>query len=82
MANRNRTVAYLETSVVIASTLWYFDFQVASGEPGRAGSGVEGRTDGRGRPAEFQLWDSFGSEHVGPNLVFQPRGEFYREIEV
>ncbi|KAH8890388.1 cytochrome P450 [Thozetella sp. PMI_491] len=76
-----KSMAYLETSLIIATTLWYFDFQVAPGESGKAGAGVEGRMDGRGRPEEFQLWDSFGSEHIGPNLIFQPREEALKELK-
>ncbi|KAK8113576.1 cytochrome P450 [Apiospora sp. TS-2023a] len=66
---------------IVAKTLWYFDFKIAVGEIGRSGEGSVGRTDGRGRVDEFQTWDSFGSTHLGPNLVFEPRGELWREID-
>ncbi|KAK7968020.1 cytochrome P450 [Apiospora aurea] len=76
------SVAYMESSLVIAKTLWYFDFKIADGDVGRSGEGRAGRTDGRGRVDEFQIWDSFWSTHLGPNLVFEPRGELWREIEM
>ncbi|KAI1662176.1 cytochrome P450 [Daldinia decipiens] len=73
-------MAYLEASLVIAKTLFTFDFWTAQGEAGHVGAGVPGRTDGRGRPHEFQLYDTFGSQHVGPNLIFRRRGEFGEDI--
>ncbi|KAK8065057.1 hypothetical protein PG997_011804 [Apiospora hydei] len=77
-----KSMAYMESSLVIAKTLWYFDFRIADGDIGRSGEGRTGRTDGRGRVDEFQIWDSFGSTHLGPNLVFEPRGELWKEIEM
>ncbi|KAK8013096.1 cytochrome P450 [Apiospora marii] len=77
-----KSMAYLETGLVLAKTLWFFDFEVAPGGSGKLGEGTgAGQTDGRGRVDEFQTWDSFGSTHLGPNLVFHPRGELWREIE-
>lgn len=70
-----KSMAYLEASLVIAKTLWHFDFEQAPGKMGRAGAGIPGRRDGRGRADEYQLYDSFGSTHVGPNLVFESRGD-------
>ncbi|KAI1394025.1 cytochrome P450 [Hypoxylon trugodes] len=77
-----KAMAYLESSLVIAKTLWYFDFEKAPGKLGEVGGGVLGKTDGRGRPEEFQLWDCFGSLHDGPNLIFHPRGDFCSEINI
>ncbi|KAK7750393.1 hypothetical protein SLS62_007692 [Diatrype stigma] len=77
-----KAMAYLEASLVIAKTLWYFDFEPAPGKAGQVGGGVPGRTDGRGRPEEFQLHDIFAAAHDGPNLVFRPRGDFWRDINV
>ncbi|KAI1407443.1 cytochrome P450 [Hypoxylon sp. FL1857] len=68
-----KAMAYLESSLVMAKTLWYFDFEMAPGELGKAGAGCRGRTDKRDREDEFQLYDIFGSSHDGPNLVFQTR---------
>lgn len=75
-----KSMAYLEMSLVVAKTIWYFDFEKAPGEAGRLGEGWPGRTDGRGRIDGFQLYDSIVVGHEGPNLVFTPRGEFYREL--
>lgn len=69
-----KAMAYLETSLVIAKTLWYFDFKLAPGKLGKVGGGTPGRTDGRGRPEEYQLYDVIAGEHDGPYLVFSPRG--------
>ena len=70
-----KPMAYLEASLVIPKTLWHFDFEVAPGQDGKAGEGVAGRMDGRGRPDEFQLYDTFGSRHEGPNLIFKLRDD-------
>ncbi|KAH8688922.1 cytochrome P450, partial [Phaeosphaeriaceae sp. PMI808] len=43
-----KPMAYLEISLTIARAVWYFDFQKASGEAGKLGEGLPGRTDGRG----------------------------------
>lgn len=69
-----KAMAYLEMSLVVARTLHKFDFDVAPGELGKVGAGMAGRTDGRGRTEEFQLYDIFAAMHDGPNLVFRPRG--------
>ncbi|KAH9908391.1 cytochrome P450 [Xylariomycetidae sp. FL2044] len=68
-----KPMAYLEASLVMAKTLWHFDFAVAPGKLGELGAGVPGKTNGRHRPSEFQLFDTFGSRHDGPNLVFKSR---------
>ncbi|KAI1824076.1 cytochrome P450 [Xylaria intraflava] len=67
-----KAMAYLEASLVMAKTLWHFDFALAPGTPGQVG--MANRSVGnRDRPPEFQLHDTFGSRHDGPNLVFHPR---------
>ncbi|KAG4221996.1 hypothetical protein PC116_g29528 [Phytophthora cactorum] len=63
-----KPLAYLETSLVLAKTLWYFDFEAASGPLGSVGECKD-----RGRPGEFYMEDVFGSTHDGPFLVFHPR---------
>ncbi|KAI0110922.1 cytochrome P450 [Nemania sp. FL0031] len=68
-----KSMAYLEASLIIAKTLWYFDFQLAPGNLGEVGGGTPGRTDGRGRPGEYQLYDVIAGQHDGPYLVFKPR---------
>ncbi|KAK3937135.1 cytochrome P450 [Diplogelasinospora grovesii] len=77
-----KPMAYLESSLVVAKTLWYFDFDTALGRVGEVGEGVPGKTDGRGRKGEFQLYDIFAATHDGPNLVFHPRGDFWKELGV
>lgn len=76
-----RSMAWLEMRLTIARTLWYFDFERAPGKAGELGAGWEGRTDGRGRVDEFQLYDNVVVEHTGPNLVFTPRGDCWKELE-
>ncbi|CAG8953233.1 hypothetical protein HYFRA_00003436 [Hymenoscyphus fraxineus] len=68
-----KAMAYLEMSLVVAKTLWSFDFDKAPGEAGKLGEGVPGRTDGRHRVDEYQLLDLAVADHDGPNLVFTPR---------
>ncbi|KAK7957355.1 uncharacterized protein PG986_006577 [Apiospora aurea] len=64
-----KSLAYLETSIVLAKTLWYFDFGAAAGSLGAVGEGRD-----RGRPGEFCTWDVFNSTHDGPYLgFFRPR---------
>lgn len=64
-------MAYLETSLVVAKTLWSFDFARASGEAGMLGGGWPGGKDkARARANEFQLYDGIVSDHDGPTLVF------------
>lgn len=63
-----RPLAYLEMSIVLAKTLWHFDFETVAGPLGAVG---EARN--RGRPQEFCTWDIFNSTHDGPYLVFNPR---------
>lgn len=77
-----KSMAYLEMSLVVARTIWYFDFEKAHGEAGRLGEGWPGRKDGRGRVNEFQLYDGIMVGHEGPNLIFTPRGEFYKELDI
>jgi cytochrome P450 len=70
-----KTMAYLETSLLIAKTVWYFDFERCEGSLGDVGGGKEGAPGGRGRPNEFQLYDVITSRHDGPWLKFIPREE-------
>ncbi|KAK6223894.1 hypothetical protein LQW54_000038 [Pestalotiopsis sp. IQ-011] len=72
-----KTLAYMEMSLVLAKTLWYFDFKQAPGESGKLGAGGPGGFDDlRRRVDEFQLYDAFVGEHNGPNLTFIPREDF------
>ncbi|OTA91073.1 hypothetical protein M434DRAFT_355350 [Hypoxylon sp. CO27-5] len=69
-----KPLAYAELSLVLAKTLWYFDFEPAPGQLGKVGGGTTGRTDRRDREDEFQIYDVFGAYNDGPYLVFRPRG--------
>lgn len=73
-------MAYHEISLTVAKTLWYFDFQSPLGEAGTLGEGQPGRTDGRHRKDEYQLFDIATADHDGPNLVFKPREDFCTEL--
>ncbi|KAI0097524.1 cytochrome P450 [Nemania sp. FL0031] len=77
-----KPMAYLELSLVLARTIWYFDFEKAPGEAGKLGEGQPGRTDGRGRRDEFQLYDGVIVSHDGPNLVFKPHDSHLKELEL
>ncbi|RYP21499.1 hypothetical protein DL766_007916 [Monosporascus sp. MC13-8B] len=72
-----KAMAYLEISLVVAKTLWYFDFERAPGAPGDLGGGTGSaqETNGRERRDEYQLYDIFAAAHDGPNLIFTPRGD-------
>lgn len=75
-----KAMAYHEISLVIAKTLWYFDFHRAPGEAGRLGEGVPGSTDGRHLKGEYQLYDLSVADHHGPLLQFIPRGDLGDEL--
>ncbi|KAF7884387.1 uncharacterized protein EAF02_004723 [Botrytis sinoallii] len=76
-----KAMAYHETCLAIAKTLWYFDFEKASGEAGKLGEGQPGNMNGRDRVDEYQLLDLAVADHDGPNLVFAPREEkYWREL--
>ncbi|KAI0402969.1 cytochrome P450 [Xylaria palmicola] len=76
-----KPMAYLEVSLTLAKTLWYFDFEVAAGASGNLGGGDSTRSGGRDRVDEFQLYDRFSAHHEGPNLVFHLRDQFYNELQ-
>ncbi|KAK7697360.1 hypothetical protein SLS64_013603 [Diaporthe eres] len=68
-----QAMAYLELNLAIARTMWYFDFEKAPGEAGKLG-------EVPGQPLVFKLEDSTIVGHHGPNLVFKPRGNYWREL--
>ncbi|KAJ4422556.1 hypothetical protein N0V82_002784 [Gnomoniopsis sp. IMI 355080] len=75
-----RAVAYLEASLTIAKTLWYFDIEKAPGKAGELGEGGPGMGKGRERKGEYQVYDVITAEHHGPNLVFKFREQYWREL--
>ncbi|KAI1811393.1 cytochrome P450 [Poronia punctata] len=74
-----KNMAYLEMSLVIAKIFWYFDFERASGDAGKLGCG-EGGKDPWDAVDQFQVYGVLGADHDGPNLVFKPRGEYWKEL--
>ncbi|KAF3061047.1 Isotrichodermin C-15 hydroxylase [Daldinia childiae] len=76
-----KAMAYLELSMALAKTIWYFDFERAPGEAGKVGEGIPGRDGWRGRQNEFQLYDGVVVSHDGPNLVFKARERYWEDIE-
>lgn len=68
-----QAMAYLELSLAIARTLWYFDFEKAPGEAGKLG-------EAPGEPLVFELEDGIIVGHRGPNLVFHQRGDYWKEL--
>ncbi|KAI5917345.1 cytochrome P450 [Camillea tinctor] len=76
-----RSMAFLETSLVIAKTLWYFDFEAAPGDLGKVGEGHSSMGLGRERREEFQLFDTFSAMHEGPYLIFKPREDYWKNIK-
>lgn len=75
-----KAMAYLEASLVLAKTLWYFDFEVAPGELSKIGKGNKGDKNGRDREGEFQIYDIFTATSDGPYLCFRPRGEHWKGL--
>ncbi|KAF2268727.1 cytochrome P450 [Lojkania enalia] len=64
-------LAYQESSLVVAQTIWLFDMRT---EPeSTLGEGSEKLGARRERPKEFQTWDRFVSMHDGPMLQFKRR---------
>jgi cytochrome P450 len=63
-----KAMAYLEPSLVLSKTLWYFDFE-------RASDDVQS-----GEDLVFRTGDQLGSRHAGPKLRFRARGEAWKEL--
>ncbi|KAI0098885.1 cytochrome P450 [Nemania sp. FL0031] len=76
-----KPLAYMELGLVVAKTLWYFDFDRVHGGLGEVGAGQADGPPGRRRPDEYQLQDIFTSRHDGPFLKFRPRGDFWRDFD-
>lgn len=68
-----QAMAYLELSLAIARTIWYFDFEKATGEVGKLGQAP-------GEPHVFNLEDGIIAGHHGPNLIFHRRGDYWKEL--
>ncbi|KAJ8132390.1 hypothetical protein O1611_g1235 [Lasiodiplodia mahajangana] len=69
-----KSMAYLEASLVMAKTLWFFDFVQAPSDEGSLGESTYWKARGRNdRVNEYQTNDIFGAAHDGPCLIFTPR---------
>ncbi|KAI1171060.1 cytochrome P450 [Nemania sp. FL0916] len=72
-----KVMAYLEASLVIAKTLWYFDFEVAPGKLGDIGSSKPpGTRHITAESQEYRLQDIVVSSHQGPYLQFHLRTKY------
>lgn len=69
-----QAMAYLELSLAIARTIWYFDFEKAPGEAGKLG-------EAPGELNIFNLEDGIIAGHRGPNLVFHTREDYWEELK-
>lgn len=68
-----KATAYLEMSLVLAKTVWWFDVERPGDER------VDGEGEGRSRVTgtkELVVGDQFSSVHTGPSLVFKVREGF------
>lgn len=78
-----KAMAYLEISLMLAKTLWYFDFERAPGMAGQLGNGgfanFKGEP-GRQRGDEFQLFDVTTASHDGPLVSFKAREHFWEDL--
>ncbi|KOS22231.1 Isotrichodermin C-15 hydroxylase [Escovopsis weberi] len=70
-----KSMAYMEASLTLARTMWFFDFERAPGREGELGGGGK-----QGRMGEYQLRDLFVSSNDGPNLVFKTRGDHWKAL--
>jgi cytochrome P450 len=77
-----KVMAYMEASLTLASTMWYFDFELTKDTKlVNVGGGTPGDRAGRDRVDEFQTYDEFISTHDGPYLKFTPRGNTFNDLE-
>lgn len=75
-----KVMAYHEASLTLAKTFWFFDFETTPGEAGCLGGGEPGRTDGRDKKGEYQLYDVATADHDGPNVMFTTNGENWKHL--
>lgn len=71
-----KAMAYQETSITVAKTLWYLDFE----RPKNARvDGVGERFSEDGKP-QLHAFDQFGAVHNGPNLMFKLRPDAWEDL--
>lgn len=75
-----KAMAYLQSSIVLAKTIWYFDFETTHGNLGKLGAGRPDLGKGRDREGEYQLYELLSSTHDGPSLEFHARSEVIGEL--
>ncbi|KAF3001160.1 hypothetical protein E8E14_006454 [Neopestalotiopsis sp. 37M] len=76
-----KSMAYLEMSLVLAKTFWYFDFDRAPAAAEKImGNGISGVTHQGGEQTEFPIYNLFAASHDGPILEFRPRGNCCNEL--
>lgn len=61
-----KSMVYLEASLVLAKTLWYFDFEIP--------------TSVGGTDIVFRTGDVVNSTHTGPELRFRTRGDMWKDL--
>ncbi|KAJ8131778.1 hypothetical protein O1611_g1845 [Lasiodiplodia mahajangana] len=66
-----KAMAYMELSLILAKSLWYFDFKPSPGNLGQVGFDKTG---------EFRIHDVYISTHDGPWLSFTPRESFSEDF--
>ncbi|KAI0154958.1 cytochrome P450 [Xylariaceae sp. FL1272] len=66
-----KAMAYMELGLVVAKSLWYFDFEPAPGELGKIGRDATG---------EFRLHDVYILTHDGKWVSFAPRSTFIADF--
>ena len=66
-----KTMAYQELMTVIGRVLWEFDIKLDDRSDLLEGS--EGWKGSRQRADEYQLYDTFSSKSIGPQMQFRPR---------
>lgn len=64
-------MAYREISITIARVVWLYDMRLAKGST--LGERASNFPDGRRRPGEYQLFDTFASKAHGPSVEFSAR---------
>ncbi|KAI1275366.1 hypothetical protein F5Y07DRAFT_369845 [Xylaria sp. FL0933] len=74
-------MAYLQAALVVAKTLYYFDFQESSTESGDWGSlKFSERGHMKRGKEEYRLSDIIVATHNGPWLKFFPRNVAHTEL--
>lgn len=68
-----RSFALTEISITLARVMWIMDFRITERIKEDRGEGKPGRTDGRHRVNEYQIYSHLTSWSEGPMLEFRER---------